>query len=329
MTPFTYTRATTVSDAIHAHAGGPDSQYIGGGTNLLDLMKMDVEHPARLIDITRLPLNRVEENDGGLRIGALVTNTDAANHPLVRSRYPVLSEAILSGATQQLRNKATMGGNLLQRTRCYYFYDSSYTQCNKRKPGSGCAAKEGYQRLHAILGASPECIATNPSDMSVALAALDATVQVEGPHGVRSIPFAQFHRLPGAEPQFDTTLKPGELITAIDLPAIPYATRSRYLKTRDRNSYAFALVSVAAVLDMQGDTIKRAHIALGGVAHKPWRASKAEHLLAGQKLDDAIFKQAANAELASARPYPNNTFKVELAKRAMARCVRLAAEVNA
>lgn len=329
MRAFTYTRATSVAEAVQAHGEGPDVRYIGGGTNLIDLMRMGVERPAHIVDITRLPLTQIEEHEGGVRIGGLVSNTDCANHALIRSRYPVLSEAILSGATQQLRNKATMGGNLLQSTRCYYFYDPSYAECNKRKPGSGCAAIHGYQRLHAILGASPECIATNPSDMCVALSALDAVVQVEGPEGPRSIPMQEFHRLPGNEPQKDTTLRPGELVTAIDLPAMPYATSGRYLKTRDRNSYAFALVSVAAILDMDGDTVRRAHICLGGVAMKPWRAIKAEHVLQGQRLEAAVLKRAAETELTGARPYPNNAFKVELAKRAIPRCVRMAAEVQA
>jgi len=284
MRPFTYTRAQTVDEAIGAYGEGPDVRFIGGGTNLLDLMKMGVERPARLVDVNRLPLTSIEEHEGGVRIGALVSNTDAANHQLIRTRYPVLSEAILAGASQQLRNKATMGGNLLQRTRCYYFYDPSYGECNKRIPGSGCAAKNGYNRIHAILGASEECIATHPSDMCVALAALDAVVQVKGPKGERTIAMREFHRLPGHTPQVDTNLDRGELITAIDLPAMPYAKRSTYLKVRDRNSYAFALVSVAAVLNVdEGGTIREARIALGGVAHKPWRALKVEKALAGKK----------------------------------------------
>ncbi|MGH9583671.1 MAG: FAD binding domain-containing protein, partial [Bryobacteraceae bacterium] len=250
MKPFAYTRVETVEEAIRAQGRNPEVQFIGGGTNLLDLMKMGVEKPAHLVDISRLPLTRIEEHEGGVRIGALARNTDAAAHDLIRGRYPVLSEALLAGASPQLRNMATMGGNLLQRTRCCYFYDPSYRECNKRTPGSGCAAREGYNRMHAILGASPECIAVNPSDMSVALVALDAVVQVRGPKGERAIPMAGFHRVPGNTPQIDTNLHPGELITTIDLPPMPYATRSHYLKVRDRHSYAFALVSVASAVDL-------------------------------------------------------------------------------
>jgi xanthine dehydrogenase YagS FAD-binding subunit len=268
-----------------------------------------------------LPLTSIEEHNGGIRIGALVRNSDAANHELIRSRYPVLSQALLAGASQQLRNMATMGGNLLQRTRCYYFYDPSYRECNKRLPGSGCAAKMGYNRIHAILGASEQCIATNPSDMSVALLALDAVVQVKGPEGERSIPMAEFHRLPGDTPQVETNLHAGELITAIDIPAIPFAKRSHYLKVRDRNSYAFALVSVAAVLDVDNGTVWYVRIALGGVAHKPWRAEKAERILIGKKPDEAAFRAAAEAELREARPYRNNAFKVELARRSIVRAL--------
>lgn len=328
MRPFTYTRASTVDDALKAYGHGPDICFLAGGTNLLDLMKMGVERPAHLVDISRLPLTMIEEHEGGVRIGAMVTNTDAANHELIRTRYPVLSEAILDGASPQLRNKASMGGNLLQRTRCYYFYDPSYRECNKRVAGSGCAAKQGYNRIHAILGASEECIATHPSDMCVALAALDAVVQVRGPEGERSIPLVEFHRLPGHTPQVDTNLRPGDLIAAIDIPAMPYARRSTYLKVRDRNSYAFALVSVAAILDLDNEGgIRRAHIALGGVAHKPWRATKAERALAGKKPEEATVRAAAEAELADAKPYHDNAFKVELARRSIVRAVTTAASV--
>ncbi len=328
MRPFSYTRPTTVEDAINAYVQGSDTSFLGGGTNLLDLMKMGVARPAHLVDINKLPLINIEEHEGGVRIGAMVTNTDAANHELIRTRYPVLSESILAGASPQLRNKATMGGNLLQRTRCFYFYDPSYQECNKRVPGSGCAAKQGYNRIHAILGASEECIATHPSDMCVALVALDATVQVKGPKGQRSIPMTDFHRLPGNTPQIDTNLHPGELITAIDLPAIPYAKRSTYLKVRDRNSYAFALVSVAAVMEVdENGAIRRSHIALGGVAHKPWRAVKAERVLAGKRPDEATLRAAADAELVGAKPYHDNAFKVELARRAIVRAVTTAMSV--
>ncbi len=285
-------------------------------------MKMGVERPARLVDITRLPLTEVEERGGGLRIGAMARNSDIAAHPLVRTRYPVLSEALLAGASAQLRNMATMGGNLMQRTRCYYFYDPSYRECNKRHPGSGCAALRGYNRIHAILGAGPECIATHPSDMCVALAALEAVIQVQGPRGERSIPMAEFHRLPGATPQLDTNLRPDELITAIDLPAMPFAARSHYLKVRDRNSYAFALVSVAAALDIDGSgIIRQARIALGGVAHKPWRVPAAERALLGRKPGDAAYSAAANVLLRGAQPHRFNAFKVELARRSLARAL--------
>ncbi len=329
MKPFTYTAPATVDDAIQAIGAGADSKFIGGGTNLLDLMKMGVERPAHLVNINRLPLTGIQENAGGVRIGALVSNTDAANHELIRTRYPVLAQAILAGASQQLRNMATMGGNLLQRTRCYYFYDPSYRECNKRVPGSGCAAKEGCNRIHAILGASNECIAVHPSDMCVALAALDAVVQVKGPKGERSIPFTEFHRLPGDTPQIDTNLHPGELITSIDLPALPYAKRSHYLKVRDRHSYAFALVSVAAIVDLDdGGTIRKAHIALGGVAHKPWRALKAEKALAGKKPEAEALRTAAEEELKTAKPYRDNAFKVELARRVIVRAVTTALELT-
>ncbi|HEX4750432.1 MAG TPA: xanthine dehydrogenase family protein subunit M [Bryobacteraceae bacterium] len=322
MTPFTYIRATTINEAVKAHGQQPDVYFIGGGTNLLDLMKMGTERPAQIIDINRLPLKKIEEHKGGLRIGALVSNTECANDPMIRTRYPVLSEAILAGATQQLRNKATMGGNLLQRTRCYYFYDPTFRECNKRSPGSGCAAIQGYNRIHAILGASEQCIATHPSDMCVALTALNAVVQVTGPNGERSIAMREFHRLPGDTPQLDTSLKPGELITAIDLPDMPYAKRSKYIKVRDRNSYAFALVSIATVLDAdEAGTIRNVHLALGGVAHKPWRATKAEAMLAGKRPDEGTLLAAAEAELAGAKGYKYNSFKIELAKRCIVRGV--------
>jgi xanthine dehydrogenase YagS FAD-binding subunit len=322
MRPFTYNRPASVEDAIAAFRGEPEARYLAGGTNLIDLMKMGVEHPARLIDITRLPLSDIQEHRGGVRIGAMARNSDAANHPLIRQRYPVLSQALLAGASPQLRNMASMGGNLMQRTRCFYFYDPSYPECNKRVPGSGCAALSGYNRIHAILGASEQCIATNPSDMSVALAALDAVVQVQGPRGERSIPILDFHRLPADTPQQDTNLHLGELITAIDLPALAWAGRSHYLKVRDRNSYAFALVSVAAILDIDSNgTIHQARIALGGVAHKPWRIPQAEHLLAGQKAGVKAYQAAADALLRGAKPHRNNAFKIELARRSIVRAL--------
>lgn len=282
--------------------------------------------PTRLVDITHIDaLNGVTTlPGGGLRIGALVRNSDAANHAWVRERYPLLSQALLAGASAQLRNMATVGGNLMQRTRCYYFYDTGFPQCNKRAPGSGCAALEGNNRIHAILGASSQCVATNPSDMSVALAALDAVVRVTGPQGERTIPFAEFHRLPGDRPDLDTTLKPGELITAVDLPPPLFAGHSKYLKVRDRASYAFALVSVAAALQMDGNTVKAARIALGGVAHKPWRANATESALIGKPLDRASLQNAAALAVRDARPLRGNGFKVALAQRAIVRAVEQA-----
>jgi len=330
MRPFTYTRAASIDDAVKAVSANSGTRFVGGGTNLLDLMKMGVERPAHLVDINRLPLTEIIEHQGGIRMGALARNTDAANHQLIRTRYPVLSQAILAGASQQLRNMATMGGNLLQRTRCYYFYDPSYEECNKRTPGSGCAAIKGVNRIHAILGASQTCIATHPSDMCVALTALDARIQVTGPKGSRTIPIPEFYRLPGDTPQHETNLQPGELITAIDVPPLAYGKRSFYLKIRDRQSYAFALVSVAVVLDMEegGGTIRRAHIALGGVAHKPWRAEKAEQFLAGKKPEANVMRAAAEAELKEAKGYGGNDFKIELARRSIVRAVGTAAAMS-
>ena len=324
MNPFTYSRATDAADALANMAGKPRAKFLGGGTNLIDLMKMGVETPGALIDINRLPLGEVQQlpDNQGVRIGAMVRNSDLAEHPLIKTGYPVLSEALLSGATQQLRNMATVGGNLLQRTRCYYFYDPAFPSCNKRNPGSGCGAINGYNRIHAILGQSEQCIATHPSDMCVALAALDAIVRVQGPNGERGIPFPDFHRLPGDTPNVDTNLRPDELITAVDLPPIPFAQHSHYLKVRDRASYAFALVSVAAALDLDaGKQIKGARIALGGVAHKPWRASKAEQALVGKTPDESSFRTAAEAELAAAKGYQYNNFKIEMAKRAIVRAL--------
>ena len=329
MTPFEYTRPTTVSEAIQAIGDGQSAHFIGGGTNLLDLMKMGVEQPTHLVNINQLPLAAIEEHEGGVRLGALASNTNVANHELIRTRYPGLAQAILAGASQQLRNMATTGGNPLQRTRCYYFYDPSYEECNKRRPGSGCAALTGYNRIHAILGASSECIATHPSDMCVALTALDAVVQVQGPKGSRSIPMTEFHRLPGKTPQIDTNLQAGELITAIDIPSVPFARRSYYLKVRDRNSYAFALVSVAAIVDMdEKGEMREVRIALGGVAHKPWRAGKAEKILKGKKPSEATLRAAAEAELEGAKGYEHNAFKIELAKRSIVRAVRTAMSVS-
>ncbi len=331
MNPFTYSRAADAAQAVTALTGKPEAKFLGGGTNLIDLMKMGVEHPAQLVDINRLPLTQVEElpNNGGVRIGALVRNSDLAEHPLIVQRYPVLSQALLSGASPQLRNLATTGGNLLQRTRCYYFYDPAFPSCNKRNPGSGCGALEGFNRIHAILGQSQQCIATHPSDMCVALAALDAVIRVQGAKGERTIPIADFHRLPGDTPNVETNLQAGELITAVDLPAWPFAVRSSYLKVRDRASYAFALVSVAAVLDQEADgKVRGARIALGGVAHKPWRALEAEKALIGQKIDEALLQRVAEAAVQGAKGYAHNEFKIELAKRSVRRALSTAAALK-
>ena len=300
-------------------------RFIAGGTNLIDLMKYDVEHPARLVDISRLPLKSIEETSGGgLLIGALVPNSDLAYHPLIEQRYPLLASAILAGASQQLRNMASTGGNLLQRTRCFYFYDTA-TPCNKRVPGSGCSAIDGVNRINAILGTSEACIATHPSDMCVALAALEATVHVAGPAGARTIAFADFHRLPDNTPQRDTNLEPDEIITAIELPPKGFSAHYSYLKIRDRLSYAFALVSVAAALELEGDTITEARLALGGVAHKPWRVSAAEAVLLGQRADGSAFAQAADLMLRGAKGYGHNSFKIGLARRAIVRTLSQAA----
>src|SRR5437763_6450112 len=324
MNPFTYTRAADPQQATQASAANASAKFLAGGTNLIDLMKMGVERPTQLVDVNRLPLAQVEElpNGGGVRIGALARNSDVAEHPLIVQRYPVLSQALLAGASPQLRNLATTGGNLLQRTRCYDFYDPAFPQCNKRNPGSGCGALNGFNRIHAILGQSEQCIATNPSDMNVALAALEAVVRVQGPKGEREIPLADFHRLPGSTPNLDTNLKDDELITAVDLPAMPFARRSHYLKIRDRASYAFAIVSVAAAIEIDaGKKITAVRIALGGVAHKPWRAQKAEQQLVGKIADEKTFRAAAEAELAAAKGYAHNSFKIELAKRSIVRAL--------
>lgn len=327
MNPFHYARPAAVDEAIRLF--DPTSRYIAGGTNLLDLMKENVERPHQLIDITRLPLRGIEETEsGGLMIGALVSNADLAWHPIVEQRYPLLSQAILAGASAQLRNMATTGGNLLQRTRCYYFYDST-TPCNKREPGSGCGARDGLNRIHAILGYSEQCIAVHPSDMCVALAALDATVHVEGPAGKREIAMRDFHRLPGEQPQADNTLLEGELITAVELPAEDFSAHSAYLKVRDRASYAFALVSVAAALKFEGERISAARIALGGVAHKPWRAVEAETALVGQLPTEQAFADAATVLLHGASGFEHNAFKVDLAPRAIVRALTDAARGGA
>ncbi len=319
MNNFTYLRATDANSAVNLLAAnstqGAAARFLAGGTNLVDLMREGIETAHALVDITRTPLADVHQlPDGGLRMGALVRNSHLAAHPLIREKYPLLSQAILHGASAQLRNMATTGGNIMQRTRCYYFYDTA-SRCNKRAPGSGCDAMEGFNRIHAILGTSPQCIATHPSDMCVALAALDATVNVTGPAGERSLPFSEVHRLPGNTPEIDTNLKPGELITSIDLPASTAGLSSVYRKVRDRASYAFALVSVGAAIKIDNGTIQQIHLALGGVAHKPWRATIAEQLLRGADATSENFAKAAEAELALAIPRRGNAFKIELAKR--------------
>ncbi len=325
MNPFNYQRATAPDEAVHA-VSARGAKFLGGGTNLVDLMKSNVEQPTALIDVTHLDLTHVITSGNGTTIGAGVRNSDLANHEIIRTKYPLLSQALLSGASPQLRNMATTGGNLLQRTRCYYFMDTVFPACNKRTPGSGCAAIKGFNRNHAILGASDECIATNPSDMNVALAALNATIHVTGPKGQRTIAIADFHRLPGTTPQLDTNLQPDELITAVELPAPKFAKHSYYLKVRDRQSYAFALVSVAAGLAMNGNTIQSAGLALGGVAHKPWRSLEAEKSLVGATPSPAAFKKAADLAVAGAKPTEHNAFKIELAKQSIVRALTLAAQ---
>jgi xanthine dehydrogenase YagS FAD-binding subunit len=324
--PFGYRRAEDVDGAVATVSRNPNAVFLGGGTNLVDHLKLGVASPELLVDVTGLPLDRIEPlPGGGVRIGAGVRNSDLAADPTIRSRYPVLSQALLSGASGQLRNLATTGGNLLQRTRCVYFQDVS-TPCNKRAPGSGCSAVDGYTRYHAILGASRQCVAVHPSDMAVAMTALDAVALVQGPDGERRIPLVDFHRLPGDAPQRDTVLTHGELITAVDLPPLPAARRSRYRKVRDRASYAFALVSVAALVDVGGDigdaTVRDARIALGGIAHKPWRATRAEEVLRGAPATEETFRRAAEAELANAQPLPDNAFKVPLARNTLVSVLR-------
>lgn len=319
MNPFSYSKPSDIGQAVNL--AGPGSRFIAGGTNLLDLMKENIARPEHLIDITGLPLKDVRATDsGGLMIGALVSNADLAWHPLIERDYPLLSQAILAGASPQLRNMASTGGNLLQRTRCYYFYDST-VPCNKREPGTGCPAKDGLNRIHAILGASDACVATHPSDMCVALAALEARVHVQGRAGVRVIEFADFHRLPGDAPQRDNQLADDELITAVELPAPRFQQHSHYLKIRDRASYAFALISVAAAVELDGDVIRDVRIALGGVAHKPWRDTAVEQSLKGLPVSRENFVAAADAMLRDAQPLAHNAFKIKLARRAIVRAL--------
>jgi xanthine dehydrogenase YagS FAD-binding subunit len=320
MKNFTYIRASSVQDAI-GRSATPESAYIAGGTNLLDRMKGFLDEPAQLVDVSRLNFNQIDRTpNGGWQIGAMVTNTALADHSDIRRDYPLLSRAILSGASQQIRNVATVGGNLLQRTRCPYYYETALA-CNKRQPGTGCPAATGSNRMHAIFGASSQCVAVHPSDLCVALAALDAVVDVEGPQGKRQIPFAEFHRLPEDTPQHDTNLTVGELITRVLLPPLPMAKSGVYLKLRDRTSYAFALVSVAAVADISGGQIRDVRLAMGGLAHKPWRLTAAEQFLKGKAAEAATFEQAAELALQGAQPLAHNAFKVEMSKRAIRRAL--------
>ena len=318
MRNFSYTRASTSQDALSLITTLPNAKFLGGGTNLVDLMRENIEQPDALIDVTRLPSPGITElAEGGVSIGAEVKNTAVANHPLIRQRFPLLSQAILFGASGQIRNMATVAGNIMQRTRCYYFYDES-SKCNKRSPTSGCDAIDGFNRIHAILGASEYCIATHPSDMCVALAALDAAVRVRGPKGERTIALNAFHRLPGDTPHIENALQPNELITSIGLPPLLFAKHSRYRKVRDRASYAFALVSVAAALEVDNHKIVNVRLALGGVAPKPWRAYQAENVLSGAEASMETFRRAADVELSQARGFQHNSFKIELAKRTIA-----------
>ncbi len=336
MNPFQYQRVQEPDAAIHAIASNRNAKLLGGGTNLIDLMKDDVEHPSTLVDITRLQtLATITPAEGGHRLGALVRNSDLANNPGVRKTYPLVSQAILAGASAQLRNLATTGGNLLQRTRCYYFTDPSYAACNKRSPGSGCAAIKGFNRVHGVIGQTDEgkssphtCIATNPSDMNVAMAALGATVEISGPKGKHSMPIRDFHRLVGKTPELDTNLHPDELITGVLMPvsAAKFANNSYYLKARDRQSYAFALVSVAAGLEIEGGTIKSVALALGGIAHKPWTSHEAEQALIGKPANEASYRAAAEAAMRGAKGYEHNAFKIELAKNCIVRAFTLAAQ---
>jgi xanthine dehydrogenase YagS FAD-binding subunit len=322
MTPFSYVRAGDSGEAIRLSGERLHAKYLGGGTNLVDLMRETIEQPETLIDVTALSREIEARGDGSIVIGAGVKNTAVASHREIRARFPMLARAILAGASGQIRNMATVGGNIMQRTRCLYFYDAA-ARCNKRAPGSGCDAIDGFNRNHAILGASPACVATHPSDMCVALAALDAIVHLEGPHGPRTLKLVDLHRLPGGRPDIETTLASGELIVAVELPALSFARRSTYAKIRDRASYAFALVSVAAALDLSGDgTVQDVRLALGGVAHRPWRAFKAEAALRGGAATEESFRQAADAELCDATGLRDNAFKIELARRVIVRTLQ-------
>jgi xanthine dehydrogenase YagS FAD-binding subunit len=328
MLPFDYVKARNENEAMD-RVRASNAAFVAGGTTLVDLMKLNVMLPSALVDINSLPLDKIESlPDGGLRVGAMVRNSDMAHHELVIKRFPVLSQAILAGASPQLRNMATTGGNLMQRTRCYYFRDTAYA-CNKRQPGSGCAALEGFNRIHAVLGGSDQCIATHPSDMAVALVALDAMVHIKSAKGERKVAAGEFHLLPGSTPNLETVVQPGELITYVTIPSSKFAAQSAYVKLRDRASYEFARASAGAALELQGNKIHAARLVLGGVATKPWRSTEAEHVLTGATADEKTFHAAAEAAMKSAKTYKYNAFKVELAKRAIVRALSSAAQQKA
>jgi len=325
MVPFTFAKARSEREALD-RVRQPNAVFIAGGTTLLDLMKLNVQTPASLVDINSLPLDKIEVRaDGSLRLGAMVRNSELAHHPRVQQSFPVLAEALLSGASPQLRNMATTGGNLMQRTRCYYFRDTGYP-CNKRQPGSGCAALEGFNRIHAVLGGSNQCIATHASDMAVAMVALEAVVHISGPRSERKVPVGEFHLLPGNTPHIETVLQPGELITHVTIPASAFAAQSAYVKLRDRASYEFALASAAAALEIQGNQIRSARLALGGVATKPWRSPEGERVLTGSAAEGKTFQAAADAAMKGAVPHKHNAYKIELAKRAIVRALTNAAQ---
>lgn len=323
MINFQYTRVTTPKAAVDALSKDSSALFIAGGTNLIDLMKKGVMAPEKLIDITHLPLREIKKEGNKLHIGALALNSDVAENELVQKEQPLLSLALKAGASQQLRNMATVGGNIMQRTRCPYFYNTDLP-CNKRHPGSGCGALKGFNRMHAIFTDTEKCIAVHPSDMCIALVALDATVLVTGPKGDRRIPFQNFHRLPGDLPQKDNTLERGELIVAVEIPDNPFKEHVHYLKVRDRTSYAFALVSVAAAADMQGSTIKDVHLGMGGVAHKPWRITEAENFLKGKQASEAVFRQAAELAMRNAKGFGQNNFKLKLAPNSIVEALKTA-----
>jgi xanthine dehydrogenase YagS FAD-binding subunit len=332
MKPFEYVRPSTLQEAIDLVTNNPKAQFIAGGTNLIDLMKHNLAAPEKLVDINHLPLKKIERQNGFLRIGALALNSEVASHKRVLDKHPLLAQALNAGASGQLRNMATVGGNLLQRTRCPYFYVRAFP-CNKRMPGSGCGALGGINRMHAIFGVPEKpdpksCIAVHPSDLSVALSALEATVLVQGPHGERRIPMADFHRLPGNHPEQDTTLANGELITAVDIPDAVFPKHVHYLKVRDRASYAFALISVAVALDIDQNRIKTARLAMGGVAHKPWRLFEAEKMLMGQAVSETIFRQAAEVAMQGARSFEHNAYKLRVAPNAIVQALKLAAGIS-